>query len=219
MAAISDKTNETRVVNVKVAHIRPKYNNLAEWMADPNNVYIGRRGIVFIDKVRFPKENSAFANPFKIKKGSEEGISRPVTVRLSPSQRHVSGSEEGISRPPGQRHVSGSEEGKSRHDVIDLYRAWIQDKLATEPGFADKLEALRGKTLGCWCKPERCHGDVIVELLKEKRYGQASQTMSTLPVKPKDESSDDELVKSTPTKLPRSKRVSDVKLLPKPKAK
>ena len=39
------------VVNVKVAHIRPKYNDLEEWTKDPNNVYIGRAGIVFINGV------------------------------------------------------------------------------------------------------------------------------------------------------------------------
>ena len=30
-----------------------------------------------------------------------------------------------------------------------------------------RLEELRGKVLGCWCKPEACHGDVLVELLGE----------------------------------------------------
>jgi hypothetical protein len=25
------------------------------------------------------------------------------------------------------------------------------------------------KTLGCWCSPQRCHGDVLVELLETKR--------------------------------------------------
>lgn len=58
----------TKVVCVKVGNIRPKYNNLQEWMADPNNVYIARRGIVFIDGERFPKKDSKFANPFKITK-------------------------------------------------------------------------------------------------------------------------------------------------------
>ena len=24
-----------------------------------------------------------------------------------------------------------------------------------------------GKTLGCWCKPSPCHGDVLVKLVKE----------------------------------------------------
>lgn len=56
------------VVNVKVKFIRPQYQNLKEWVQDKNNVYIGRRGIVFIEGKRFPNENSIFANPFKIKK-------------------------------------------------------------------------------------------------------------------------------------------------------
>lgn len=54
------------VVNVKVAHIRPKYQNLKEWTQDPNNVYIGRRGIVFVQKERYPKRNSIWANPYRV---------------------------------------------------------------------------------------------------------------------------------------------------------
>lgn len=57
---------KTSVVNVKVAHIRPEYNDLKEWMNDENNVYIGRKGIVFINNERFPKEDSIWHNPFKI---------------------------------------------------------------------------------------------------------------------------------------------------------
>ena len=56
----------SKVVNVKVANIRPKYKNLKEWMDDPNNCYIGRSGIVFIDGSRFPKTASIWSNPFKI---------------------------------------------------------------------------------------------------------------------------------------------------------
>lgn len=29
----------------------------------------------------------------------------------------------------------------------------------------EELLLLKGKTLGCWCKPEACHGDVLVELV------------------------------------------------------
>lgn len=61
-----ETTQTTRVVNVKVANIRPDYNNLKEWMEDENNVYIGRKGIVFIDGKRFPEKDSIFANPYKI---------------------------------------------------------------------------------------------------------------------------------------------------------
>lgn len=49
---------EMSVVNVKVAFIRPEYQNLKEWMQDDKNVYIGRKGIVFVDGKRFPNECS-----------------------------------------------------------------------------------------------------------------------------------------------------------------
>ena len=26
------------------------------------------------------------------------------------------------------------------------------------------LHELEGKTLGCWCKPEKCHGDILIKL-------------------------------------------------------
>ena len=58
--------NKTTVCNVRVANIRPKYNNLKEWMKDDGNVYIGRKGIVFIDGIRFPSIDSVWANPYKV---------------------------------------------------------------------------------------------------------------------------------------------------------
>lgn len=61
------KLNTTTVVSVKVNDIRPKYKDLEQWMNDFDNVYIGRKGIVFIErKYRYPKEDSIWANPFKI---------------------------------------------------------------------------------------------------------------------------------------------------------
>ena len=58
------------VVNVKVEFIRPKYQNLQEWCEDSDNVYIARKGIVFVNsaqgKERYPKQDSIWANPFKI---------------------------------------------------------------------------------------------------------------------------------------------------------
>lgn len=56
----------TTVVSVRVKDIRPEYNNLKEWVRDPENIYIGRKGIVFIDGERYPKKDSLWANPFKI---------------------------------------------------------------------------------------------------------------------------------------------------------
>lgn len=32
----------------------------------------------------------------------------------------------------------------------------------------NQLEELEGKVLGCWCHPNKCHGDILIKLLKEK---------------------------------------------------
>jgi hypothetical protein len=32
----------------------------------------------------------------------------------------------------------------------------------------DELPELEGKTLACWCKPEPCHGDVLLRLIEER---------------------------------------------------
>ena len=49
----------------------------------------------------------------------------------------------------------------TREDVIKQYEDWIQ----TQPQLLNSLEELRGKTLGCFCSPQACHGDILVELL------------------------------------------------------
>mgnify|MGYP002701275486 CR=1 FL=1 len=58
----------TSVVNVKVKHIRPTYNTLQDWVSNPQHEYIGRCGVVFINKERFPKKSSKWANPFTVTK-------------------------------------------------------------------------------------------------------------------------------------------------------
>ncbi|GEM_PF-1436734 len=38
--------------------------------------------------------------------------------------------------------------------------------LLFKPSLLSKLDTLRGKALGCWCAPERCHGDVLIEFME-----------------------------------------------------
>lgn len=113
------------VVNVRVAHIRPEYENLQQWIEDAQNVYIGRAGAVFINGKRFPPQASIWANPFKV------------------TGKH------------------------SRKEVLEQYKTYLLQKLESGDIGWDELQTLRGKTLGCWCKPLPCHGDVLVELLSE----------------------------------------------------
>lgn len=73
----------TKVVNVKVANIRPGYQSLSNWMNNDNNVYIGRKGVVFINKERFPKEDSIWHNPFKIDtKDSRNDVIRKYEIYI-----------------------------------------------------------------------------------------------------------------------------------------
>lgn len=113
---------DTSVINCKVKYIRPKYKDLKEWMEDANNVYIGRGGVVFIDKIRFPSKSSPFCNPFKIGKDG------------------------------------------TRDDVLIKYEEYIKERLK-DPHFKEELLKLKGKTLGCWCKPEKCHGDILLKFI------------------------------------------------------
>lgn len=44
--------------------------------------------------------------------------------------------------------------------------------LASNPSLLARLrDDLRGKRLGCWCKPRRCHGDVLAVLANAPDYG------------------------------------------------
>jgi hypothetical protein len=54
----------------------------------------------------------------------------------------------------------------SREQVLDMYKAYITDKLDEDPVLRQVLLELEGKNLGCWCHPEPCHGDVLLELLQ-----------------------------------------------------
>lgn len=51
----------------------------------------------------------------------------------------------------------------SREEAIAKYEEWIK----TQPDLMAALPELKGKTLGCWCKPQACHGDVLVRLANE----------------------------------------------------
>lgn len=53
-----------------------------------------------------------------------------------------------------------------RESVLAKYRIWFYRRLENDDEFKEKILALKGKVLGCFCKPKACHGDVIVEYLE-----------------------------------------------------
>jgi hypothetical protein len=55
----------------------------------------------------------------------------------------------------------------TREDVIAKYEAYIREKLNKDSTLVEELLKLKGKTLGCWCHPDPCHGDVLIKLIEE----------------------------------------------------
>lgn len=54
----------------------------------------------------------------------------------------------------------------ARVDAIDMYLNWIE--LPAQAHLLRGLDALRGKMLVCFCHPRRCHGDVLIDLMRAK---------------------------------------------------
>lgn len=119
----------TQLVSVKVKHLRPAYDNFEDWLQDPQNVYIGRAGRIFIgsgDQKRiFHYPSSPWHNPYKV-----------------------------------------GPKGYSLGDALALYRDHLE-ALLTDPAVKEEFLQLSGKTLGCWCCPQACHGDIIIQLLNK----------------------------------------------------
>ena len=102
------------------------YENLKTWIESEGNVYIGRKGVVFINGVRFPQKESFWANPFKPVNDSEE----------------------------------------ERDICLGKYYDYIRGRIIDE-NLYDELLSLKGKNLGCWCHPKKCHGEVLIWLIEK----------------------------------------------------
>ena len=62
-------------------------------------------------------------------------------------------------------------EDGTREEVLEQYRGYLKQNYK----LMDALPALKkqvqaGKVLGCWCKPEDCHGDVLLEVIEKLDY-------------------------------------------------
>lgn len=53
-----------------------------------------------------------------------------------------------------------------RTDCILEYKKYFYNRILTDKIFRDKVLALKGLVLACWCHPLECHGKVIIEYLE-----------------------------------------------------
>lgn len=74
-----------------------------------------------------------------------------------------------IGRPSKWGNPFRLEKESDRARVLQQYREWIMK----QPELLAALPELRGKTLGCWCSPRACHGDVLAELSDSQDYSES----------------------------------------------
>ena len=55
------------------------------------------------------------------------------------------------------------EPGRPPGSALSAYEQHVR----SNPALMHQIPSLMGKTLGCWCKPNPCHGDVLVKLVRE----------------------------------------------------
>ncbi len=58
--------------------------------------------------------------------------------------------------------------GEKRGATIERYKLYFHSRLDADPQFKQRVLDLKGKTLGCFCKPHACHGDIIAEYLNNQ---------------------------------------------------
>ncbi len=82
-----------------------------------------------------------------------------VNRRNSPFDVYI-----GRGSPLGNPYSIG--EYGDRNEVVRKYAYDFPLRYRTEPKFKAAVLGCKGKRLGCYCKPELCHGDVIVHFLR-----------------------------------------------------
>jgi hypothetical protein len=99
---------------------------------------------------------------------------RPTDIAELPIRIQMS-RRKGWRKPPNTVYVGRpgrfgnpfSVEEHGRAAAIALYEAWILEP-AQAPLLAEARATLRGRNLGCWCRPGLpCHADVLLRLVND----------------------------------------------------
>jgi hypothetical protein len=93
--------------------------------------------------------------------GSDDGRTRVVHCKKSPYDVYIGRGRGSVWGNP-YTHKSGTLAEfvvPTVAEAIKQYEIWFRQQ--TE--LIGRLAELRGKILGCWCKPGPCHGDVLAK--------------------------------------------------------
>ena len=87
------------------------------------------------------------------------------------NKRHLSGGK----MPEGARYIGRPSRwgnpfklGRdgNRDEIMDKYAEWLAERLNDETFRKELLKLSKATALVCWCKPEKCHGDLLVGAMR-----------------------------------------------------
>lgn len=121
----------------------------------------------------------------QVEKPKYNGPTTVVNLNNSAYDVYIGRQRQGLDGYFGNPIVRGKECcvcGETHYDnqsIVACYRKGFYHEIERNKEFAERISQLKGKRLGCFCKPDHCHGDVIVEYLES-----TEDTGSDLSVKP-----------------------------------
>lgn len=89
-----------------------------------------------------------------------------LVVNLNKSEYDVYIGRSGKGNYKGQEGYFGNPFKHTNRDIaIKFFKDYFYNRIETDPEFKEEVLKLKGKKLGCYCKPKSCHGDIIAEYL------------------------------------------------------
>ena len=98
-------------------------------------------------------------------------ITTVVNIYKEPYDVYIGRAGKGKDGYFGNSHVVGfckiCNKIHNRGEAVDAFRVDFKKRIEYDSVFKERLKELKGKRLGCFCKPLACHGDVYVEYLEK----------------------------------------------------
>jgi hypothetical protein len=108
--------------------------------------------------------NMTFDPDWKEREQQPKFMTKVVNLRLEPYDVYIGRAGKGQDGYFGNPHPVGwcpiCKKNHLREDAIEAFKKDFDARMLTDAKFRSKVEALKGLTLGCFCKPLKCHGDV-----------------------------------------------------------
>ena len=96
-----------------------------------------------------------------------------VNIRFAQYDVYIGRAGHGHDGTFGNPHALGwcrlCNKGHDRESCLAAFTQYFEQKLLQDAEFRRRVLDLRGKRLGCFCKPKHCHGDVIARWVDENK--------------------------------------------------